>query len=107
MLRSIHRWIWRDSVRRAHKLLRFAETEADGGRDLVRAAEVTLDSLLRRLFLVHAADELRHAELFRKPGAALLRTLPANSKPGFHTNWIAPIDHRLDDLPVPTQPHTA
>ena len=107
MLRPIHRWIWRDAARRAHKLLRFAETEADGGRDLVRAAEATSDSLLRRLYLVHAADELRHAELFRRRGAALLRTLPANSKPGFQTNWMAPMDHGLDDLRVEDEPDDA
>jgi hypothetical protein len=35
MLKPLHRWIWRDSERRAHKLLRFGETETDGGRDLV------------------------------------------------------------------------
>ena len=98
------RWIWRDTARRAHKLLRFAETEADGGRDLVRAAEVTPDSLLRRLYLVHAADELRHAELFRRRGAALLRTLPAGAKPGFPAHWTAPINHGFDDLRVEDEP---
>jgi len=49
-----HRWIWRDYGRRLQKLLRFGETETDGGRDLLRAAEVTSDPLLRRLYLVHA-----------------------------------------------------
>ena len=46
MFRPVHRWIWCDAERRAHKLLRFGETETDGGRDLVRASETTPDSLL-------------------------------------------------------------
>jgi hypothetical protein len=65
--------------RTTRKLLRFAETEADGGRDLVRAAEVTPNPLLRKLFLLHARDEQRHAQLFRRRGAALLRALSAPS----------------------------
>ena len=77
LLRPLHRWVWLDTARRARKLLRFAETEADGGRDLVRAAEVTPDPLLRRLFLFHARDEQRHAELFRRRGAALLQAFSA------------------------------
>ena len=38
MLAPVHRWIWRDRQRRVQKLLRFGETEIDGGRDLLRAA---------------------------------------------------------------------
>jgi rubrerythrin len=55
------------------KLLAFAEVETDGGRDILRAAEVTPDPLLRRLYLAHAIDELRHGNLFRQRGSALLR----------------------------------
>ena len=67
MLEPLHRWIWRDPERRAHKLLRCGDTETDGGGDLVRAAELTADPLLRRLYLVHAEDPARklqkvHAE---------------------------------------------
>ena len=72
VLLPIHRWIWGDSERRVRKLLAFAEVEADGGRDILRAAEVTADPLLRRLYLAHAIDELHHADLFRQRGAALL-----------------------------------
>src|SRR5689334_19528416 len=75
MFLLLHRWIWRDPQRCARKLFDFAETEADGGRDLVRAAELTPDPTLRRLFLVHAVDEGRHAQLFRNRGSALLRGL--------------------------------
>jgi len=39
LLRPLHSWIWLDTARRGRKLLRFAEIEADGGRDLVRAAK--------------------------------------------------------------------
>ena len=65
LLSPIHWWIWRDESRRVQKLLRFGETETDGGRDLLRAAEVTRDPLLRRLYLEHAIDELHHGDLFR------------------------------------------
>jgi hypothetical protein len=98
-LRPLHRWVWRDPHRRARKLLRFAETEADGGRDLSRAAELTADPLLRRLYLRHAEDELRHSGLFRARGRSLLHTLP-RARHGFEANWFAPGERGLDDLRV-------
>src|SRR5712691_374865 len=79
MLRPVHQWIWGDFDRRVRKLLAFGEVEGDGGRDILRAAEVTRDPLLRRLYLAHAIDELHHADLFRRRGAALLRTRPSTS----------------------------
>ena len=99
VLRPLHRWVWRDPHRRARKLLRFAETEADGGRDLARAAELTADPLLRRLYLRHAEDESRHAALFRARGRSLLRSLP-RVRAGFEANWLAPGERGLDDLRV-------
>ena len=100
LLRPLHRWIWLDTARRARKLLRFADTESDGGRDLVRAAEVTQDPVLRRLLLFHARDELRHAELFRRRGAALLLALSGPARAGFRADWLAPGERGLDDLRV-------
>jgi hypothetical protein len=100
LLRPLHHWVWRDAARRARKLLRFAETEADGGRDLARAAEVTGDPVLRRLYLSHASDEKRHAELFRRRGLALLGALPDESRPGYRADWLAPGERGLDDLRV-------
>jgi hypothetical protein len=99
LLRPVHRWVWADAHRRAHKLLRFAETEADGGRDLARAAELTKDALLRRLYLRHASDELRHADMFRTRGRTLLAALPPRSA-GAQANWLAPGERGLDDLHV-------
>ena len=99
LLRPLHRWVWRDPHRRARKLLRFAETEADGGRDISRAAELTGDPLLRRLYLRHADDELRHAALFRDRARSLLRSLPAASSV-FEANWLTPGERGLDDLSV-------
>jgi rubrerythrin len=99
LLRPVHRWVWSDAHRRAHKLLRFAETEADGGRDLARAAELTGDALLRRLYLRHAMDELRHADMFRVRGRALLASLP-KQEAGVEANWLAPGERGLDDLRV-------
>ncbi len=80
--------------------MRFGETETDGGRDILRAAEVTSDPLLRRLYLVHAIDELRHGAMFRQRAASLLRALRSSSKPMFRADWLAPGGHGLDDLEV-------
>ena len=100
MFQLLHRWIWRDPERCARKLFTFAETEADGGRDLVRAAELTEDPTLRRLFTVHAADEERHAQLFRARGTELLRSLPGRGSMPFQLNWVSPGERGLDDLHV-------
>jgi hypothetical protein len=100
----VHRWIWRDSERRVRKLLAFAEVEADGGRDILRAAEVTTDPLLRRLYLAHAIDELHHADLFRQRGAALLRSRASHSEASARPTWGSSGDHGLDDLRVEKEP---
>lgn len=99
MLAPLHRWIWRDAERRVQKLLRFGETETDGGRDILRAAEVTPDPLLRRLYLVHAIDELRHGVLFRRRAASLSPALSSSSK-RLQADWLSPGGHGLDDLQV-------
>ncbi|HYY53148.1 MAG TPA: ferritin-like domain-containing protein [Myxococcales bacterium] len=98
LLKPLHRWIWADAGRRARKLLRFAETEADGGRDLARAAELTRDPVLRRLYFRHAGDEQRHADLFARRGRELLATQTADR--AFEANWLAPGERGLDDLRV-------
>jgi len=100
MLTPVHRWIWSDTDRRVQKLLRFSETETDGGRDILRAAEVTSDPLLRRLYLEHAIDEFRHGILFRHRAAELLKVSASRSSPGFDGDWLAPGGHGLDDLQV-------
>ena len=100
-LLPLHRWVWRERGRRARKLLRFAETEADGGRDLARAAEVTRDPLLRRLFFRHAQDEERHAHLFRARGRELLRS--EHRAGTFEANFFAPGERGLDDLRVESE----
>src|SRR4030095_15253832 len=100
MLRPVHRWIWSNSGRRVRKLLCFAEVETGGGRDILRAAEVTRDPLLRRLYLAHAIDELRHGDLFRQRSAALLRTKPQRSANGAMANWLPSAGHGLDDLRI-------
>jgi len=101
MMRPIHRWVWSDPHRRARKLLAFAETEADGGRDLARASELTGDALLRRLYLRHAQDEMRHADMFRTRGRALLASLSKGDDTStLDAMWIAPGERGLDDLRV-------
>src|SRR5262252_7196507 len=100
MLAPVHRWIWSDTDRRVQKLLRFGETETEGGRDILRAAEVTSDPLLRRLYLEHAIDEFRHGVLFRQRAAELLRASRFGFNTGFQGDWLAPGGHGLDDLQV-------
>jgi hypothetical protein len=103
ILRPIHRWVWADFDRRVRKLLAFAEVESDGGRDILRAAEMTPDPLLRRLYLEHAIDELHHGDLFRQRGAALLRTRSTRVKTLFNGTPL-PGGHGLDDLCVQDEP---
>src|SRR4029077_5234902 len=107
MLEAVHRWIWRDTERRARKLLRFGETETDGGRDLVRASEKTSDALLRRLYLEHAIDEHRHGVMFHQRGNEILRALAPSSKSSFQAEWLAPSGHGVDDLRVDEEPDEA
>ena len=99
MLAPVHHWIWRNDERRVQKLFRFGETETDGGRDILRASELTPDPLLRRLYLEHAIDEFRHGAMFRRRAAALLRASPSSGS-GFQGDWLAPGGHGLDDLQV-------
>ncbi|HEY6005696.1 MAG TPA: ferritin-like domain-containing protein [Anaeromyxobacter sp.] len=92
--------MWRDAHRRARKLLTFAVTEADGGRDLSRAAELTGDPLLRKLFLRHSEDERRHAELLRTRGRAMLAGLGGRGPAPFEARWLTPGERGGDDLRV-------
>jgi rubrerythrin len=100
LLRPLQFLVWNNLALKARNLLRFAETEADGGRDLARAAELTRDPVLRRLFLYHARDEQRHADLFRRRGVALLRSLPPDARHALRTDWLTPGERGLDDLRV-------
>jgi hypothetical protein len=103
-LRPIHRWVWRDPRRRARKLLTFAQTEASGGRDIARAAELTGDAILRRLYLRHARDEQGHADLFIERGRAILGDLGARGElGGLQLDWLAPGERAFDDLRVADQ----
>src|SRR4029453_15575765 len=86
LLRPVHRWVWGDFDRRVRKLLAFSQVEGDGGRDILRAAELTPDPLLRRLYLENAIDELRHADLFRQRGADLLQLRATRSHGLFNAN---------------------
>ena len=99
LLKPVQRWVWSDPVRRGRRLLRFSEVEADGGRDLVRAAELTADPRLRRLYLRHAGDERRHAEIFRERGLELLRAHPSREAQPTG-DWLAPGERGLDDVEV-------
>lgn len=66
-----NRSVWRDPVRRVRTLESFAETEEDGGKDLLAASRRILDPDLRQHIERHAADEERHASLFRERAATL------------------------------------
>src|SRR5471030_410888 len=99
LLRPMHQWVWGDFDRRVRKLLAFSEVETDGGRDILRASELTPDPLLRRLYLEHAIDELRHVDLFRQRGAALLQVRATQSTALFNSDPL-PGGHGLDDLSI-------
>jgi rubrerythrin len=103
LMHSVHRWVWADTDRRLRKLLTFADVETDGGRDILRAAEVTPDPLLRRLYLEHAIDELHHGDLFRERGTALLRARRSAPSARLSGNPL-PGGHGLDDLRIEGQP---
>jgi hypothetical protein len=103
MMRPVHEWVWGDADRRLRKLLAFAEVETDGGRDILRAAELTPDPLLRRLYLEHAIDELHHGDLFRERGAALLRARHTRRSVFLDGNPL-PGGHGLDDLRIDGEP---
>jgi hypothetical protein len=103
LMRPVHQWVWGDPDRRVRKLLAFAEVETDGGRDILRAAELTPDPLLRRLYLEHAIDELHHGDLFRSRGAALIRQRRVRGTSLFDGNPL-PGGHGLDDLRLEGQP---
>src|SRR5205085_4536854 len=98
LMRPVHRWVWSDFNRRVRKLLAFSEVETDGGRDILRAAEVTPDPLLRRLYLEHAIDELHHGVLFRQRGATLFRAQRSN--PRRRSASPLPGGHGLEDLAI-------
>ena len=99
LLRPLYWVLWLSQRRRSRKLLQFADVEADGGRDLVRAAELTDDPRLRRLFLAHARDEERHAKLFRARGLAL-RGDDGSGTTGGLADRIGRGEPGLDDLRV-------
>ena len=103
LMRPVHQWVWSDSDRRLRKLLTFADVETDGGRDILRAAEITPDPLLRRLYLEHAIDELHHGDLFRDRGAALVRARGSRSTV-LETGNPLPGGHGLDDLRIEGEP---
>jgi rubrerythrin len=100
LLRPLYWALWADPRRRARKLMQFARVEADGGRDLVRAAELTGDPHLRRCFFAHARDEARHAEMFRARGLELWTALAVDEEARASTDWIPPGERGLDDLRV-------
>jgi rubrerythrin len=103
-MRPLHQWVWADADRRLRKLLTFADVETDGGRDILRAAEVTPDPLLRRLYLEHAIDELRHGDLFRERGVSLLRARQQGAPRVLLSGNPLPGGHGLDDLQIEGQP---
>jgi rubrerythrin len=103
IMRPVHQWVWADDDRRLRKLLTFADVETDGGRDILRAAEVTPDPLLRRLYLEHAIDELHHGDLFRERGTALFRARRGGGRVLLSGNPL-PGGHGLDDLKIDGKP---
>ena len=71
MMRREFRPTWADPIRTIRTLESFGRTEADGARDIAAAARRVGDAELRGHLERHAADELRHAEMFRVRAAEL------------------------------------
>lgn len=63
--------LWKDPERRIRTLESFSKTEEDGGLDLLAAARRVADPELKKSLEVHARDERRHAELFRRRASEL------------------------------------
>ncbi|NWK94372.1 rubrerythrin family protein [Sphingobium lactosutens] len=103
----VHWLVWIDPHRRARKLLQFAEVEADGARDLFRAAEVVQDPILRRRFFAHARDEVRHASLFRTRGLALRRRLDRPGPDHVLGDGLLPGERGFDRLNVEAESMSA
>ncbi len=103
LLMPLHAWLWRKPAQRARILLRFAEVEADSGRHMVRASELTPDPTLRRLYLAHARDERRHAERFRQRGIELAGAPSGDASSMLEAAWLTPGERGLDDLRVEAQ----
>src|SRR5262249_8392757 len=57
---------WSSRHRKVQTLLSFARTEAGGAIDIAKAAECNDTPALRAHLLRHAADEARHAAMFRQ-----------------------------------------
>lgn len=57
--------LWSDPMRKLRTLESFAETEEDGGKDLVAAGRRVSDPEMLVHITRHAKDEIRHASLFR------------------------------------------
>lgn len=68
------RELWADRTRKIRTLESFSKTEEDGGLDLRVAARRVADPELVKALLLHADDEVRHAEMFRTRAAELRST---------------------------------
>lgn len=88
-----HRRVWSDPARRLRTLESFAATEEDGGRDLELAARRTLDAELAEHLARHAADELRHAALFRACATALRAELALPARDALDPAAVHDLSH--------------
>jgi rubrerythrin len=84
-VRFVAPFVWRNERKVAAKLDGFASTEAGSALDMLKAAELTEDPKLRRLFFRHAMDEARHAQMFRNAARDIL---PAHERVGSEYNLI-------------------
>jgi rubrerythrin len=80
ILRLLAPLVWRGERRIARKLEGFSATEAGSALDMLKAAELTCDPTLRRLFFRHAIDEARHARLFHDAACRLACDVRQNER---------------------------
>jgi hypothetical protein len=76
------RAVWADPGRKLRTLESFSKTEADGGRDIRSAARKASDPELRMHLERHAADEVRHAQMFRERALVLREGATAAASSG-------------------------
>ncbi len=86
------RRVWNDPERTIATLESYARTEEDAGHDISAAIDRVGDGELIELMRRHAADERRHAELFRQRARSL------REKHGIHDLGDITSDDKLLDL---------
>ncbi len=91
------RSLWQDPVRKIRTLESFAQTEIDGGENIALAAKYVVDKKLKKHFLRHAAEEIRHGQLFRQRAQELSEGSPNLVADGMEPDKMYDLIHSRDN----------